>query len=288
MPVTFQDYYQTLGLPRTASAEEIRRAFRKLARQYHPDVNKGPDAEKKFQAINEAHEVLSDPDKRRRYDQLGEHWKEGQEFRPPPGFENFHFNFAPGSSSGFRFKPGGQFSDFFEQFFRSAQARRPHEHEDHEESEHELTITLEEACHGGSRTLELQGPEGRRTLEVKIPRGAADGTRMRLASHGVILRLRIAPHPLYEVDGRDLITQVRITPWQAALGGKVSVPTLEGEVALTVPPGSSSGAKLRLRGKGMPNPKGEAGDLFAQLKIVVPRTLTRAQQKLYEQLREAE
>jgi curved DNA-binding protein len=310
MAVKFKDYYDTLGVKRNASADEIKRAYRKLAQKYHPDRNKADDANQKFSEVNEAYEVLGDAEKRKRYDELGENWKAGQEFRPPPGFsgggfENMHFEFrGPGGSQGFRFE-GGEFSDFFESLFGQSRGRggRPfaggadfeqmlHEQDRSraawDEQEVELTVSLDEACRGATRQLQLQGPHGRKTLEVKIPAGTTDGSRIRLRGEGVLIRFKVAPHPTFTLDGRDLAVDVKLTPAEAALGAKIDVPTIDGFVTLTIPPGTSSGAKLRLRGKGLPARKktDAPGDLIARVMIVVPRTLGDAERKLYEQLKE--
>ncbi len=305
MPVKFKDYYETLGVKRTASPDEIKRAYRKLAQKYHPDRNKAADANQRFSEVNEAYEVLGDAEKRGKYDELGADWKAGQEFRPPPGsgWENMHFEFrgpgGPGGGQGFRFE-GGEFSDFFEALFGQMGRGRPSGHprgaspfdgHDAQPVEHEaqITISLEEAFHGGTRQLQLQDTAGgRKTVEVKIPVGTADGSRIRLRGQGVVLRFSIAPHATFALDGRDLIADVRLTPADAALGTKVDVPTMDGFVTLTIPPGTSSGAKLRLRGKGMPARKKDAapGDLLARVMIVVPKTLSEHERKLYEQLKE--
>jgi len=325
MAIKFEDYYQTLGVSRNASAEEIRRAYRKLARQHHPDVSKDKDAAQKFAKANEAYEVLSDPDKRKRYDQLGENWQAGQEFRPPPGWENVRFDFKPGSAGqagGFSFKGGGQFSDFFETLFgdmmggRQSAGRATHgggamfddlfrqaggtqdfagdfahrgQRGSPPEQVTDLPITLDEAYRGATRRLEVQGAAGKKNIDVKIPAGATDGMKIRLRGEGIVLRLKIKKDPRFELHGRNLTTQARISPAQAVLGGKVDVPTLNGTLTMTIPPGSSSGKKLRLKGKGLPaTGKHQPGDLFVKLIIEVPEKLTPQQRELYEKLREAE
>jgi curved DNA-binding protein len=321
MAVAFEDYYQVLGVQRDASPDEIKRAYRKLARELHPDRNKAADAAAKFSKIGEAYEVLSDPDKRQKYDALGANWKAGQEFRPPPGsgFENMHFEFrgpgsGPGGASGGGggFSPGG-FSEFFEALFGGATTARrggprgnssglddlfadagagfhghPGQPTAAPEQEAQITVSLHEAFHGCTRRLQLQSPDGRKALEVKIPAGAADGSRIRLRGQGVVLKINIAPDPRFELSGRDLITDVALAPWEAALGAKIAVPTMDGDVTLTIPPGSSSGQKLRLKDKGLPprNKDKSSGDLYVRLKIVVPKTLTDAERALYEQLRD--
>jgi len=294
----FQDYYQTLGVKRDASQDEIQRAYRKLARQYHPDLNQSEDASEKFKQVGEAYEVLKDPEKRERFDTLGENWKAGQDFRPPPGWEGqFRGAGGPGTG-GFQFEAGGQFSDFFEaifsqmgggpggspgggghgQGFGGPQARPL--------QEAPISISLHEAFHGTTRSLDLQGPQGRKTLEVKIPAGTTQGSKIRLAGEGLILKVSTAPDPRFVLEGRNLTTDVTLAPYQAALGDKVDVPTLDGTVTLNIPAGASSGQKLRLKGKGLPSAKSPAGDLFVRLMITVPKTLSDKQRELYEQLRD--
>ena len=329
MAVKFQDYYQTLGVKRDASTDEIRRAFRKLARLYHPDVSKAPQAAEKFKQANEAYEVLGDPEKRQRYDQLGADWKTGQDFRPPPDWENMDFEFRGADGGrGFSFKPGGQFSDFFETFFgrvggaggqqggrgradggggaesmfeemfggggRGAGPRagaRP------QAVQSEISITLEEAARGTTRRLTLQGPDGQRTLDVDVPAGVTNGSKLRLKGQGgpgvdVMLKVNISTHPRFTVRGHDLTTPLPVSPWEAALGAKVNVPTLDGDVTMTLPAGTPSGRKLRLKGRGMPKrgAKGkdaERGDLFAEVRLVVPESLSDEERELFENLREA-
>lgn len=312
MAVKFQDYYEVLGVKRSASQEEIQRAYRKLARQYHPDLNKSPEAETRFKAVGEAYEVLKDPEKRKKYDQLGEHWKSGQDFQPPPGWENFQFRTGAGGRSG-QFQ-GGDFSDFFEAFFgRHAgggfggfggpQGPVAQPGQTHEAS---ITIGLEDAYRGGSRNVSLDivetQPDGRqtrstRTYDVKIPAGATEGTAIRLKGQGgkgiaggpagdLILRIHLAEHPRFRVEGHNLIGELPLTPWEAALGTKADFQTLDGSVTLTIPAGSQSGQKLRLRGKGMPRRDKTQGDLIIQLKIMVPKPLSDAERKLFEQLRD--
>jgi len=311
MAVKFKDYYETLGVDRNASQEQIKRAYRKLAAKYHPDRNKDPDAEATFKKIGEAYEVLKDPEKRKKYDQLGENWKDGQEFRPPPGFEGFARR-GGGQGGTFHFEDGGEFSDFFEMFFggrargggstggggmedlfgaRMGGGRQGggQTHARAREQEAEITIPLEEAYHGGRRRLDVQGPQGRKAIDVTIPKGVRAGSRIRLGGENLILKIHVQPHPRFEVHGGNLTTDVPITPWEAALGAKVDVRTLDGStVTLTVPPGSQSGQRLRINGRGLPaHGKSPAGDLFARLKIVVPKTLSDEQRKLFEQLRDS-
>ncbi len=313
MSVKFQDYYASLGVARDASQDEIQRAYRKLARQYHPDVNKSPGAEDRFRQIGEAYEVLKDPDRRRRYDQLGADYKAGQDFRPPPGWQptggqrrQADFDFGDLGGDG-----AGGFSDFFESLFGSGRspfsAGRPSAKprtRRGQTQEASLTISLTDAYHGATRRISLDtievGPDGdqvhaTRTYDVKIPPGTTDGSTIRLKGQGgrgsdngaagdLLLHISIALDPRFRLDGHDLITTLPIVPWEAALGAKVPVATLDGEVLVSIPPGSQSGQRLRLRGKGLPQRRGEHGDLYAELKIVVPKEVTPEARALYEQL----
>jgi curved DNA-binding protein len=313
MAVRYQDYYQTLGVDRGASEKELQRAFRKLAREFHPDVNKSPGAEERFKQINEAYEVLKDPEKRKRYDQLGANWQAGQEFTPPPGHERAPFGggfqgFAGFGDRYFGDDLGGGFSSFFEAMFGQAGAqhgrtRGPRARRGHSQ-EAEIELSLEDVARGGTHEIVLQSvehaPDGRpqrseRRYDVRIPPGTTEGTTIRLAGQGaagagggpsgdLLLRVRLAEHPRFEVDGFDLATRVDIAPWEAALGAKIDVPLLAGAATLTVPPGSSSGRKLRLRGQGLPQRDGTRGDLVVELSIAVPPNLTPRERELYEQL----
>jgi curved DNA-binding protein len=311
MAVEYKDYYKTLGVSRDASREDINRAYRKLARKYHPDLNKEAGAEEKFKEINEAYEVLKDPDKRKKYDQLGSRWQEGQDFRPPPGWD-FHFEKRPDGRSQQFYSKGDVFSDFFESLFGGAFHQGPRTTDSREpftggrrSANHETTlrISLEEAYRGGTKfiTLESQhvSTDGNisvqpKRLEIKIPRGILQGQKIRLAGQGgmegrtdgdLYLKIEIDPHPRFRLEGRHLHTDLALTPWEAALGGQVQVPSLDGSVTLTVPKGTQSGQKLRLKGKGMPNPKGVAGDLYVTAKIKVPKRLSRKERELYEKMR---
>jgi curved DNA-binding protein len=320
MAVKFQDYYSVLGVARTASPEEIQKAYRKLARTYHPDINKAPEAEEKFKQINEAYEVLRDPEKRKKYDALGPNWQAGQDFTPPPGWEEARFAFHryPEGASGFDFggfRRGRGFSDFFEMLFGEGFGGFTHRSGESrsgpsgwsmrgQDLEADLTISLEEAYRGTTKTLTLQtaaaGPDGTpqratKQLTVTIPAGVTEGTRIRLAGQGsagigtgapgdLFLRIHIAPHPVFQVNGHDLLVTVPVTPWEAALGAKVDVPTLDGAVKMTIPPGAQSGQRFRLRGKGLPQERGGRGDLYVTARIVVPKTLTADEQELFQQL----
>jgi len=320
MSVKFKDYYEILGIPRTTSAEDIKKTYRKLARKYHPDLNKNAGAEARFKEIGEAYEVLSDPDKRSRYDQLGRNWQAGQEFRPPPDFGGgpFEFHGTPGGGRGFRGQDMGEFSDFFEMLFgQNLGGRAPRgapsnmwgageefspQGQDHEA---EISITLEEACHGSTKNISLQitnqDPRARantqtKTYQVKIPAGISEGARIRLAGQGgpgqsggspgdLYLTIHITPHPVFRVDGNNLEIDCLLTPWEAALGAKVSIPTLQGQAFITIPPGTESGQRLRLRGKGLPQKRGlEPGDLVAIIRVVVPKQMSAREKALFEEL----
>jgi curved DNA-binding protein len=319
MAVTFRDYYEVLGVPRTASQEEIQRAYRKLARKYHPDVNKAKDAEERFKEVGEAYEVLKDPDKRSKYDQLGANWKDGQEFRPPPGWEqHFGFGSGMGGQTEFKWSSGtGDFSDFFEMLFggrgfRSAGARGgagrgPVWSQAGADQEAVVRIRLEDAFHGATRSITLQSqtvtPDGKvsvqeRSYEVKIPVGILPGQKIRLSGQGgegmgggprgdLYLKVEIDPHPIYRLEGRDLHMTLHVSPWEAVLGAEVQVPTPSGPVTLKVPPGSQTGQKMRLRGKGMPNPKGGAGNLIAVINIMVPKDPSARERELFEKLQQS-
>src|SRR5436190_7063548 len=296
----FVDYYAVLGVPRGASQEEITRAFRKLARQYHPDVDKSASATQKFKEINEAHEVLKDPEKRKKYDQFGEHWKTAGQV--PPGWEG---NVEWGSPGGFTFAEGADFSSFFEMLFghppQGGRGRRPGARGPRAarggDVEGLLSLTVEEAARGGPRDVTLQdGRTGQvRTFEVKVPAGVLGGQRIRLAGQGeagfgggpkgdLYLRVDISPSRVFRLEGRDVHVVLSVTPWDAALGAEVRVPVLDGEVTVRVPAGSSSGRRIRLRGRGYPNPKGDAGDLYAEIRIVIPESLSPEEEELWRKL----
>ena len=320
MAVKFQDYYQTLGVGRDASQDDIRKAYRKLAREFHPDVNKDPDARGRFEQVNEAYQVLSDAEKRKKYDRFGADYQQGQDFRPPPGYGGG--GFRGGSSAGGAGGPefhgggfsmhGGNFSDFFEALFgagamggRSGGGGGANGAGLEEmlrqasgggggggasgEQEVEVTISLDEAFTGTTRSFTLQGPEGEKKIDVKIPAGATDHMKIRLRKEGVALRVRITPDPRYEMDGRDLTVELPLEAWEAALGARKSVPLPGGgEATLTIPPGTGGATRLRLKGKGLParTDASEAGDLFVRTRIAVPRDLSDEQRRLYEQLRD--
>ena len=295
----YQDYYQALEVPRTATQDDIKKAYRKLARKYHPDVSKLPNAEAKFKEINEANEVLKDPEKRAAYDQMGSNWKAGQEFQPPPNWdEGFEFRGGQaGGGSPFGGAEGFDASDFFESLFgRRARGgggapRRPSsmQGEDHHAK---VLIDLEDAFHGAERSISLrvpkEGADGRvvleeRRLDVHIPRGIRAGQHLRLAGQGapgsggapagdLYLEIEFKPHARFRVDGNDVYVDLPLAPWEAALGATVEAATPEGDVQLTIPKGSAAGRKLRLKGRGLPAAKAgsAAGDLYAVLSIALP------------------
>ena len=296
MSVTYKDYYAILGVPRTATEEEIRKAFRKKAREFHPDVNKSPGAEERYKELNEAYEVLKDPEKRKKYDTLGANWRQGEPFTPPPGWEVSGMPFGEGAG-------GFDFSDFFRTIFgemggfpeeRSYRrtVRRPRKGEDQEA---EIEVSLEEAARGTTRHISLETPSGRREYDVIIPRGVSEGTRIRLAGQGspgqnggpagdLYLKVRLKKDPRFTVDCHNLKTTLDLAPWEAALGCEVQVQTLDGTVTLRVPPGISSGQTLRLKDKGLPTRGGSVGDLLVTVRIVTPKNLTEKERELWKAL----
>ncbi len=309
----YKDYYATLGVKKDASQEDIQKAYRKLARKFHPDVNKAPEAEVKFKEIGEAYEVLKDPDKRKRYDQFGANWN--RTGGPPPGWENFG-----GGAGGFDFRNFGGgggaagFSDFFEMLFGAGGpgGRRRGGAAGFDpgfgggaprggggDTEATLSITVEEAVRGGTREIAIADPNTgqRKTLTVKIPEGVRAGQKIRLAGQGgsgfgggagdLLLKIEIAPDSRYRVEGSDLHTHVPVSPAEAALGGEAEVETPTGSVRVRIPAGSSSGRKIRLRGRGLSQSGGGKGDLLAEIRIVIPDNLTDRERELYEQLAEA-
>ena len=307
----FKDYYQTLGVARSATADEIKKAYRKLAHKYHPDVSKEADAESRFKEVGEAYEVLKDPEKRSAYDQFGSQWKAGQEFHPPP-------NWGAGSH-GFEFRGGvngSGFSDFFDALFGGlgtaqgaahAGARRRaggQSAERNRNADHhaKIEVDLTEAYSGATRTITLssggnaQQQQGNRSLNVKIPKGIMAGQRIRLAGQGALgfngtsgdlyLEISFRPHPLYRADGKDIYLDLPIAPWEAALGGTITVPTLGGRVELQIPAGAQSGQKMRLKGRGLPGQASgqEAGDQYVILKLVTPAAETDTARAFYEKM----
>jgi len=312
LSVKFHDYYATLGVARDAGEEEIRKAYRKLARKHHPDVDKSEGSTQRFAQIAEAYEVLKDPKKRQRYDALGASWKDGQEFTPPSGWQEFRFDPRGQGGGEFEFGDSG-FSSFFESFFGNlggqpygrasrrggaGHARGPRAGQSLEAS---IEIGLEDLYNGATRTITLEGGDAHsRTYDVRIPPGTRDGSVVRLRGQGspgsnggpagdLLLRVGIRPHPRFALSGEnDLATVLPVAPWEAALGAKVGLQALDGgSLVLTVPPGSSSGKKLRMRGMGLPRGGGERGDLIVELRIVVPASPTDDEKKAFEELARA-
>jgi curved DNA-binding protein len=315
MAVDFKDYYKTLGISRDATADEIKKAFRKLARLHHPDVAKDKKkSEAKFKEINEAHEVLSDPDKRKKYDELGANWRQGEPGQPRRS-GGAGWNSGGGVDEEVHFGGTG-FSDFFEQFFsrgrrtgnfdemfrRSGGRGAAHEPQPGTEIEGDILVTLHEAMHGSMRTISLQradpqtGNVEKETFTVRIPPGAQEGRRIRVPGKGgagvaggaagdLFLRVRLAADPNFTVQGTDLYHELMLAPWEAALGAQVAVPTLSGTLKLKIPPGTNTGRQLRVRGQGLPKgPGGERGDLYAVISVQVPERLTDDERKAWENL----
>jgi curved DNA-binding protein len=312
MAVQFRDYYETLGVSKTATEDEIRTAFRKLARKYHPDVAKDKkEAEEKFKQINEAYEVLSDSEKRRKYDQLGANWDQPGGFQPPPDWGRqqpgggFH-RYGSGGDGGVEFEFGGTgFSDFFEAFFGGGHGKSafggfgqtPPQAERGNDVEADIMVPLEEALNGATRTVSLRrsGAKKVETYQVKIPRGVREGQRIRLAGQGeagerggksgdLFLRVRLARHPDFRVEGNDLIHDSKIFPWQAVLGGELQVPTLEGDVRLKIPAGTRAGQRFRLRARGLSGSSGTRGDLYVEVQVEIPKEITERERELWTEL----
>ena len=308
----FKDYYAALGVERSATHDEIKRAYRKLARKYHPDVSKEPNAEAKFKEVAEAHEALIDPERRAAYDDIAQRQASGQAFEPPPGWDSgFEFSGRGGEGmAGGRNSGSRDFSDFFESLFgrggregmRRAGGAGPEQGGDHHAK---VSIALLDSYQGAQRTMSLRmpvvGAQGQvtlqeRQLEVTIPKGVREGQHLRLAGQGaaghgggaagdLYLEIQFLPHPLYHLDGRDVTFELPVSPWEAALGATVTAPTPQGPVQLGVPAGSSQGRKLRLKGKGLPGQP--PGDLYAVLSIALPAAASEPQQAAYQALAQA-
>lgn len=315
MAVKFQDYYEILGVTRGASQEEMQGAYRKLARKYHPDINKEKDAEDKFKKIGEAYEVLGDPKKRKKYDQLGQNWNMGDDFSPPPGWNRRPSGGRTQNTGGSEFEGFGDgFSDFFDSLFGGF-GRSSHQSagnaggsfsggfsqkgQDHDA---EVTIPLGDAYRGARRSISLKttmsdGSGLRRTanktFEVKIPKGVTEGKKLRLSGQGapgtggaangdLYLTIHIADHPTFRVVGNDIEVEVPVTPWEAALGAKIAVPLVDGTATVALPPGMQSGKKIRVKDRGLGD--SPRGHLYALVKIVVPETLSDNERKLFEEL----
>ena len=293
----FKDYYQSLGVPRDAPVDEIKKAYRKLARKYHPDVSKEKDAEAKMKEVNEAYAVLSDPEKRAAYDQVGKGYQPGQDFRPPPDWDT-GFEFSGRGPSG---AEAADFSDFFSELFgRMGAGRRGSAHMRGGDHHARIALDIEDAFTGATRQLSLRVPKvdanGRvaldtRTLNVKIPKGIREGQIIRLAGQGdpgfgegkpgdLLLEVQFREHPRYRVDGKDLLVSLPVAPWEAALGAVVPVDLPDGTLKVRIPAGAQSGKQLRVRGRGIPSEP--AGDLLLEIKIVVPEASTPKAKELYE------
>lgn len=302
----FKDYYKIMGVERDASQDDIKRAYRKLARKYHPDVSKEADAEARFKDLGEAYAVLKDPEKRAAYDQLGANWKAGQDFQPPPDWDA-GFEFSGGGPGG---GDSAAFSDFFETLFgrdfRSAQGQRQQAgfHAQGEDHHAKVLVDLEDAYKGATRSISLRAPEldssghvttKQRTLSVKIPEGVKQGQRIRLSGQGspgmgkgragdLYLEIEFKPHRLFKVEGRDVYLDLPVAPWEAALGATVKAPTPVGPVDLKIPEGTTAGRKLRLRKRGIP---GEPpGDLYVTLVITLPPADSDAARQLYRKMQQ--
>lgn len=309
----YKDYYQILGVSRSASPDEIRKAFRKLARQYHPDVAKDKKtAEEKFKEINEAYEVLNDPEKRKKYDTLGPNWQQGADFTPPPGWQQRARPGFRANGRGQEFHFGGTgFSDFFEAFFGTQAGGRGRRsvfgEEEWEEPatgqdiEADIMVTLEEALKGSIRSVSVRRDQGPgqppklETYNVRIPAGIREGQKIRLAGKGeagahggqsgdLFLRVRFAQHPDFRVEGSDLYYDLELSPWEAVLGAQVPLKTLDQEVSVKIKPGMQAGQKLRLKGLGLPLKEGGRGDLYVVIVIQVPSDISSKERDLWEQL----
>jgi curved DNA-binding protein len=312
--VTYKDYYQTLGVSKTATQDEIQKAFRKLARKYHPDVVKEKEkktAEAKFKEINEAYEVLKDPEKRQKYDTLGADWERGGFQQAPRGGHGFPGGM--GGMGGGEFSFGGTgFSDFFEQFFGGGRAGRrggparggsghgfgfEQEPERGGDVEADLLVTLEEALHGARKKISLRREDGHKveTYEVKIPKGVREGQRIRLAGQGqagstkelsgdLYLRVRFQQHPDYRLEGTDLIVDVELPAWEAVLGSEVSVNTPDGAIRMRIPEGTQNGQQFRVKGRGLPQGGESRGDLYVKIEVTIPKTLTSEQRAAWQEV----
>jgi len=306
-----RDFYQILGVPREASQDDIQRAYRRLARTHHPDVNNDPAAEERFKDISEAYDVLSDPQTRRRYDAFGPDFRQVSEDVDPEAWRRAQAGARATAGAGGRAGRGGfgfgagdeiDLDDLLGGLFGARGGRGGRRGASRDwgpipgaDQTADIEVSIEEAYHGARKTVSLAGPGGTRNLQVTIPPGVTDGQRIRLTGQGgrgsdgarpgdLYLVVQIAPHRTYRLEGRDLHADLRLAPWEAALGTSVALATPGGEAKVKVPPGTSSGRRLRLRGRGLPNPRGKPGDLLAEAKIVVPAQLSEAERELFEQL----
>lgn len=300
MPVKFRDYYETLGVSRDAKEAEIKKVYRKLARKYHPDLNPNDkQAEEKFKGVSEAYEVLGDAEKRSKYDQLGQNYKSGSDFTPP---QNWQTEFDPsemfGRGGGGRAGHGGgggrqggtSFSDFFETFFGGAGRSGAQTRSNGADAETELTLPLSEMHRGTTRKLTVDFGNAHKTLDVRIPAGARNDSRIRIPGGGsnggdLYIRLKLDPNSGFSVKGDDTVVEVEITPWEAALGAAIQVPTLDGKADIRVPAGIASGQQLRLKAQGLSIRGGGRGDHFVKVKIAIPKTLSAEEKRLFEELR---
>ncbi len=280
----YKDYYKILGVSRDAKSDDIRKAYRKLAKQYHPDINKEPGAEEKYKEINEAYEVLKDPDKRQKYDTLGMNWQSGQDFTPPPGWQHVEFGGDMGGFSDFfqtLFGGGGMgknFGNFSDIFSGQHQPMR-------RDVEADLTLTLEDIMKGGTYSITIN----KKAMNVRLPKGITDGTQIKLPGKSdgggdIYVNIHIAPHKIFEVSGNDLTRDVKVSVCDAVLGKDIHVETLNGSVTVKMPPGIQDGQKLRLRGKGIPKRDGTNGDMFVRVRVEIPRHITPKQKELWEEL----
>ena len=299
MPVKFRDYYETLGVSRSSNDDEIKKAYRKLARKYHPDFNpNNKAAEEKFKEVQEAYEVLGNPESRKKYDQLGHNWKSGSDFTPPP---NWGRDFDPSEIFGRRrtgglgrtttTSGGGSFSDFFETFFGGMAGRAGADPNGDEEPVHEteMLLPLIDMHRGTTRKLTVHAGQSRKIIDVRIPPGARNGSRIKIPRGGpggadLYIRLRMDASSPFAVTGNDTEIEVEITPWEAALGAAIEVPTLEGKADIRIPAGVTGGQKLRLKEHGLNIRQGGRGDHFVKLKIAMPKTLTADEKRLFEEL----
>jgi curved DNA-binding protein len=302
---TARDFYEVLGVPPTASQDEIQRAYRKLARKHHPDVSKDPDSEENFKQLSEAYDVLSDPQTRKRYDAFGQDFRRVGEDVDPDAFRRGRRASArtasgAGARAGKGFGADVDLDDLLGSVFGGARAGRggapgPWGPIPGADQEAELEVSVDEAYRGGRRSVTIQGTDGTRTLQVSIPPGVTDGQRIRLAGQGghgtegappgdLYLIVRIAAHPRYRVRGRDVYVDLPLAPWEAALGTTVALETPDGEAKVNVPAGTSSGRRLRLRNRGLPNPRGSAGHLVAEARVMVPGDLSPEEQRLFSEL----
>jgi len=289
MGIQYKDYYEILGVSREATPDEIKKAYRKLAKQYHPDVSKEPNAEEKYKEINEAYEVLKDPEKRKKYDTLGMNWQSGQDFTPPPGWQ--HVDFGGGDMGGFSdffqtiFGSSGKNFGGFSDIFSGANFQQPMKRD----SEVSVTLALEDVVKGGVHTFTLSSSSGKRNIKVNLPKGITEGSQIRLPGKAdgggdIYVNIHVAPNKIFEVNEFDLTREIKVPVWDAVLGKDLVVGTLDGEVMIKMPPGLQDGQKLRVRGKGMPKRDGTNGDLYVKIKIEIPRRLNAKQKELWQEL----